>query len=100
MYRKMYQWIVVCGLLVVALAAVMTTAQADRAAAAPAAGAAREEGRYFVTAGESSYILHDATAGTAWVYFPDPKEKKPVMVPVRRLTSIAEIEAHKLGVGN
>ncbi|HOD83401.1 MAG: hypothetical protein BWX88_00898 [Planctomycetes bacterium ADurb.Bin126] len=98
MHRKMYQWIVVCGLLVVALAAVITTAQPDRAAAA--AGAAREEGRYFVTAGGSSYILHDATAGTAWVYFPDPKEKKPVMVPVRRLTSTAEIEAHKLGVGN
>jgi len=98
MHRKMYQWIVVCGLLVVALAAVITVAQPDRAAAA--AGAAREEGRYVVTAGEASYILYDATAGTAWIFFPDPKEKKPVMVPIRRLTSAAEIEAHKLGAGN
>ena len=95
MQKKMLQWIVACGLLVVTLAGVITYAQPFRAAGAQA----REEGRYLVTAGESSYVLHDTLTGTVWVYFPDAKDKKPVMVPVRRLTSAAEIEAHKLGGG-
>lgn len=97
MHKKMLQWIVACGMLVVVLAAVITYAQPYRAGAPGAP--ARDEGRYLVTAGESSYVLHDTLTGTAWVFFPDPKDKKPAMVPIRRLTSAAEIEAHRLGGG-
>lgn len=91
MQRKLFAGVVVCGLMLVMLAAGLTSAPSYGGA-----GPRDEEGRYRVMAGQSSYILYDSISGVSWILYIDAKDRRPAFVPIKRLTSAAEIEAHKL----
>ena len=90
MQRKLFAAVVVCGLMLVMLAAGLTSAPPY------GSGPREEEGRYRVMAGQSSYILYDSISGVSWILYAEVKDKRPTFVPIKRLTSAAEIEAHKL----
>ena len=60
------------------------------------AGPAPQQGIFDVTAGENSYVLYHRQTGTAWILFPDPKAKRPAWVPIRRLTSEAELQSWRM----